>query len=309
MLIRVPYPALKWFFHWTVRPVMGWLMSKTANKHLVFAMGDALDDRQRREISDRVMEHFAAVPAECAAFAAMGPEFIDRYVDDDEGRQVMQKMEAEWPGGWLGITAHLGNWEVLAQWHKQVGSRPMAGIIAKRQPNPHLNRVVERFRGKHGMGTLYRDEPATKLVRLLKSGHAIGTAGDQDIWTLPGVFLDFLGRPAYTPLGPARLAWSANVPILVGFMLREGNRLRVQLNSPIYPDRSRPKQEEILRLTRAWNDEVQEAIRANPEQWAWFHDRWSTTPELLEKRSRQHRELEAGASAGRVERSARRASG
>lgn len=301
MVVRTPYPVLRRVFGWTVRPLLHLAVRKTVQRHLQMVMGDDVSAERKRAIGAQVAASFAAVPAECAAYAGMGPEFLDRYVEDEEARRIIGAMEKEWSGGWIGITGHLGNWELLAQWHKQRGSRPMAGVIAKRQPNPHLNRVVENFRGRHGMGTLYRDEPASKVVRLLKTGHAIGIAGDQDIWSLPGVFLDFLGKSAYTPVGPARLAWSANVPILVGFMLRDGDRFRVQLNAPIYPDRSRPKQEEIIRLTRLWSAEVEDAIRANPEQWAWFHDRWATTPELLEKRNRQHRELERSARKKRAE--------
>ena len=80
---------------------------------------------------------------------------------------------------------------------------------------------------------------------------------------------------------------SSDLPIVVGAVFRQGDRYRVQINDPIYPDRSRPKKEEVLRLTVEWSRQLEEMIAAHPEQWFWFHDRWKTTPELLEAKNRQ----------------------
>ena len=154
-----------------------------------------------------------------------------------------------------------------------------------------MNRVIANLRGQHGMNTLYRDDPPAKLIRLLKAGQSFGTAADQDTPSVGGVFIDFLGRPAYTPLGPARLALVANVPLVVGAALRQRDRFVMQINPPIFPDRSRPRHEEILRLTQEWSRQIEQLIREHPDQWPWFHDRWKTTPESLAAKSRRTLEL------------------
>ena len=242
---------------------------------------------QRDAVLSTVYTGFGGVPAELLHYAHIGPRFLERHVDGEDARRVMHTFENQWDGGWIAVTGHIGNWEIGSQWLHEQTLRPMAGILVKRQPNPHLNQVIENVRLRHGMGTLYTDEPSSKLVRLLRAGHAIGLAGDQDVVDLTGVFIDFLGRPAYTPLGPARLALAARVPLLVGMMLRTEDGFRMQMNPPIMPDFSAPKREEVVRLTRAWSAELETVIREHPEQWAWFHRRWKTTPERLERRQRR----------------------
>ncbi len=105
--------------------------------------------------------------------------------------------------------------------------------------------------------------------------------------SLAGVFIDFLGRPAYTLVGPARLAVSTGVPIVVTAMLRRGDGYVAHVNDPIFPDPTRPREEEVLRLTLEWSRQIQELIRRHPEQWPWFHNRWKTTPEKLAARNRR----------------------
>ena len=106
--------------------------------------------------------------------------------------------------------------------------------------------------------------------------------------TLSGMFIEFLGRPAYTPVGPARIAIAAKAPILPTILYREGKRLRVRIFDPIRPDLSLSRDAQIAQLTKAWSSVLEDFIRENPEQWPWIHNRWRTTPEKLEARGRRH---------------------
>jgi KDO2-lipid IV(A) lauroyltransferase len=107
---------------------------------------------------------------------------------------------------------------------------------------------------------------------------------DQDIEEVGGVFVDFFGRPAYTPIGPARLALATGAPIVVTFSKRVGDQFEAVVNDLIEPDRRAPREEEIVRLTRAWSAQMEAFIAAHPEQWIWFHDRWQTTPQDVARR-------------------------
>ena len=280
---RLPLPLLRPFVRALAGPAMRRRLGARASENLRSACGDVLSETEREAIVDEVFGHFAGLPAELANYAFVGSSFLDRHVEDEAALAVLHPFEESWRGGWIGLTGHIGNWELLGQWLRVQGRQPMAGILAKRQPNPHLNRLIEKFRGRQGMGTLYTDDSSRHLIRLLKSGHSMGVAADQDVISVASVFVDFFGRPAYTPVGPARLAWAANVPILVGAALRTATGFVVQINPPIWPDRSRPRDEELQRLTQEYTRQLEQLIREHPEQWAWFHRRWRTTPERLER--------------------------
>ena len=80
---------------------------------------------------------------------------------------------------------------------------------------------------------------------------------------------------------------AARVPLMVGVALRTERGFRVQINEPIWPDFSARKRDEMVRLTTEWSRQLEELIRDHPDQWAWFHRRWKTTPERLERRERK----------------------
>ena len=132
-----------------------------------------------------------------------------------------------------------------------------------------------------------------ECLTILKHGICLGIAPDQDSSSFPGVFIDFLGHPAYTPIGPARLALAVDVPILPVAMIRKDEGLPFEIihGEPIYPDqsRSRSRDEETVRITKAWSAAMETMIHDHKADWAWFHRRWRTTPEKLAARGRgQH---------------------
>jgi KDO2-lipid IV(A) lauroyltransferase len=290
-------PVLKLLEH-APRPVIRGLVAlfeplayratrKTSIRHLELVYGDALDAAGRARIARGVTRNFVAGLEEFLTALRDGPESLDDRIDDAAARALLARLHAESPRGFVGLTGHIGNWELLGSWIARHGSRGLGAAVARRHPNARLNAHIESLRRRLGLETFYRDEPPTRPIRFLREGRYVAVVPDQDVKSLAGMFVDFLGRRAYTPLGPARLALAADVPIVCGFLLRNADgSLRIEVAEPIRPDRRAPRAEEVERLTRAWSAAVESAVRAAPEQWVWFHERWRTTPELLAARGR-----------------------
>ncbi len=112
------------------------------------------------------------------------------------------------------------------------------------------------------------------LRRALNQGRSVGILPDQR--TLRGVALDFLGYPALTTPVPALLSLACNRPIVVGACCRRKGleAYEIVLSEPLWPEPSRDKRSEIVRLTRELNQRMERLIRENPEQYFWMHDRW-----------------------------------
>ena len=55
---------------------------------------------------------------------------------------------------------------------------------------------------------------------------------------------------------------------------------------PILPDKSRPRDEDVVRMTQEINDLIEEFIRAHPKQWNWTQPRWKVS-ERMRRRSRK----------------------
>ena len=182
---------------------------------------------------------------------------------------------------------------MLATWASSLpGDRGRCHAIAKRQPNPHLSAVLDDLQDRLGYNPIYTDQHPMQVVtaclRHLKRGVRLGIAPDQDTARAPGVFIDFLGHPAYTSTGPAQLAQTVDVPLVPLAFVRNGDRFEVIHGDPIFPERidGRSRHDEMMRLTRAWSAAIETMIHARKDHWTWFHERWKTTPEKLAARGR-----------------------
>ncbi len=289
--LRIPLPLYSWAMRTVIPSIASFLHKKQAQRNLQLGMGNQLSPEQQAKVIKGVFRGLGSLTLEWLGCFRHGFEFVTENLDDAEARAQAIRFTEEWKGGWIGLTGHIGNWELIGAWGQRHLPRGVGGIVAKRQPNPYLNEEVEKLRRSLGVETIYREELG-KIMRCLKNGQMLGMAPDQDSEKLPGVFVDFMGRRAYTPVGPARIAIAANVPIVIGLFLRQGDGYRVYLSGPTYPDLTRPKAEEILRLTQAWSNSLEKIIRQHPEQWPWFHNRWKTTPEMLQAKGRQAVKLE-----------------
>jgi KDO2-lipid IV(A) lauroyltransferase len=134
------------------------------------------------------------------------------------------------------------------------------------------------YRTGKNIKVILRDAPDTakKLLRALKKGEIIAMLIDQDT-KVPGVFVDFFGRKAWTPSGLAVLALRTGAEVLVGIDMRIGDfghktvvsgHLRVEPSGDFDAD--------VLNLTQKATAILEEHIRNYPDQWVWFHERWKT---------------------------------
>jgi KDO2-lipid IV(A) lauroyltransferase len=140
-----------------------------------------------------------------------------------------------------------------------------------------LNQYVTELRAKSGVRTIDRGSPtsAREMIQAIRRGGILGFVIDQNIRT-ESVKVPFFGRPALTPIGPARLAVRTEAIAVTGVIERrpDGTHL-ARFLEPIECKRDDDPVALTARLTR----EIEDQIRRTPEQWPWFHDRWKERPE------------------------------
>ena len=99
---------------------------------------------------------------------------------------------------------------------------------------------------------------------------------DQDT-NVPGVFVDFFGRKAWTPSGLAVLALKTGAEVLVNVnqkLDKFGHKTVV--SGPLTIEPSGDFDKDVVALTQKASSVLEEHIRKYPEQWVWFHERWKT---------------------------------
>jgi KDO2-lipid IV(A) lauroyltransferase len=240
---------------------------RTALANLARAFPAATDEERRalaraayrelgRHLADAVAMLDAARPLEPLPFAPGTREVFERAVR--EGRGVVF------------ASAHLGPWERVAASIVAAGV-PMT-VMAREAYDPRLTRAVyERLRVARGVRVIWRGGSRGKgssaaILRALRRGEVLGVPMDLAS-RVPSIDVPFLGIPAPTAVGPARLALRTGAAVLVGSAARDGTLSAVRIETEGATERE---------LTLRINDELGARVRAYPEGWLWMHERFPT---------------------------------
>jgi len=229
----------------------------------------------RAELARRTARHAGALLGEVAWLWSVRPERLlarTRF----EGLEHLEGCLAADRGAML-VTGHCGNWEWM---NLALGAAGVPMTAAARQvDDPRIDDIVERLRGRFGGRNEVRGEVAgRRLVAALRRGRVTGLLIDQDI-DVPGVFVPFFGRPAWTPTGAAALALRLRVPVVTGFAARLGDgTMRLAFDPPIETAGSGDPEETAARLTATCTARIEAHVRAFPDQWVWVHRRWRRVP-------------------------------
>ena len=170
------------------------------------------------------------------------------------------------------ITAHCGNWDLLAL---VFGARVSEiSVAARRQDNPHLNRALERIRESYGNRVMYKGSALRNMIAAFKRGEVVGMLIDQAVGAEEGVLVDFLGRPAWATKLPSYLARKGGTPMVPAFIHREGNSHVVTFYPELVTSRAAQQDVAAAEDLRALNSCIERYIIEHPTEWYWIHRRW-----------------------------------
>lgn len=201
-----------------------------------------------------------------------------------EGNEHIQRALAG-GRGFLFLTAHLGNWELITIVGKMLGV-PLA-IITRKLRNGFFDRIWVRSRERYGLELLEEYGSGLAVVRGVRRGKAIGFIMDQHTGEPHGIETEFLGVRAWCPKGLAILSERLKCPILPAYMLRkEDGRFHLHIGAPLEFPRLRANEpglrtesgaltEEGLRYhVGLCNENMRNWIFREPGQYLWMHRRF-----------------------------------
>jgi Kdo2-lipid IVA lauroyltransferase/acyltransferase len=247
-------------------------------ENLKLAYGNTKSSEEMETIGRGVMGHMLQTAVDFLRFSGLSRDKVASFVEVGDAYSFCKDILQE-GRGLIIMTAHLGNWELLAGiFCLQDFSGAVVGRRIYYEP---YNRWIVDLRSAVGVRTIYQDEAVRQIHATLKAGEIVGILPDQDRDSVRGIFVDFFGRPAYTSVAPVKIAMASGAPILPAFMVRmPGNRYKLLLGNLIRPKiEAGDRTASIRKYTEAWMKDFEEVIRQYPEQWGWMHDRWKTKPE------------------------------
>lgn len=242
------------------------------NLRLVY--GDQMDDKTRRRVARRSLQHLVRVFVEAA--------WIRRLLHTPGQRRRRLGLKGDWASlradvatgrGGLIVAGHVGNWEVGARALRTAGGLPLR-VVVRTLDNPALNVLATEARG--GAPVLIRKKGGMRdILRALRRGDWVAMAVDQNAG-YHGEFVPFLGVPASTFPTPAVLADRLGVPIYIGVCLRDPTR-RFAFDVHVERVPAGAPGDVPATLARI-HERLEPHIHAVPEQYVWCHRRWKTRP-------------------------------
>lgn len=232
------------------------------------------DRRNVKTIAKKCFKNLGKTLVEFMRFPRMNPNQIEKYVRFEGIQHVHDALAKE--KGAIILTGHFGNWELLAA-SISTFITPLFPIVRKLR-SPRLNAIVSSYREKAGYSTIDRDTGVRQALKCLKRNELLGIVADVDT-TVNGVFVDFFGRPAYTPYSPIAFALKTGATILPSFIVRQPDGThQVIIEPPLRLIQCDDKEKELVDNTQIFTKIIESYIRKHPEQWIWMHKRWKTRP-------------------------------
>ncbi len=243
---------------------------KVALQNLAQAFGGETTAGQRERLAKKAFSNLMRIPFEIGWSMKWTDQDGLRYFDI-EGKERIQAARRK-GRGLLVLTGHMGNWELLPPMVLVLGT-PVTTIYRPVKFSP-ADTFFLRLRSRFGAKMVPKKKAMRKILRALLNGECVCMLFDQTSRRDNGAFVDFFGRKAWTNTGLALLALKTGAPVLPGFIIRDGNRFRVEIGEEIPLIRSGDKQRDVLENTARYNRALENVIRRHPDQWFWVHNRW-----------------------------------
>jgi KDO2-lipid IV(A) lauroyltransferase len=278
ILERTPYRAAR--FAGMMAGRAGFLLGRRDRRRMLAHLAIAFPERpsvERMGIARRCMENLGISAALAPVFYSMDLPTMRRYVANYD--EVLTHLTGilQRGKGLIALSGHLGNWESSGSIISRSAAHPL-NVVGNRLPFEPFNRLLARMRRNAHFKVILLSETSWDILRSLKRNEIVAILADQDIRFLPGVFVDFFGLSAFTPIGPVFVARISKAPLVPFFLVHEGRGFRFVWSGEIPLARTDDLDRDLLENTRRWSSVMEDFIRRYPDQWAWNHRRWKTRP-------------------------------
>ncbi len=223
-------------------------------------------------VSRKVFTNFACYLVEFFRIPKINLQYIKEHIKI-EGRENLDQALRLGKGVLL-LSAHMGNWELGATVLSILGYK--INMVAWTHKNKLVSRFFLRQRQGKGIKIIPLGAGIRKVFTALKNNEAIAVLADIDyVNPQAGIQVNFFGRPAIMPKGPAAFALKTACPVVPVFLLREKrNSFRCILQKPIIYKTTGNREYDLINLTQKIARTIESPIALYPEQWFMLTARW-----------------------------------
>jgi Kdo2-lipid IVA lauroyltransferase/acyltransferase len=227
-----------------------------------------LSPSERRQLAEEAYVHLIRGALEFSMIGRLRPEQAAAILGEHSTRMISALLARE--KGLLILTAHLGQWDLLACAAARCGFR--VNVITRSIKNSWINRYWMNQRRRCGVNLLPSKGSARRVIAALRRNEIVAMVLDQH--DPDGLILPFFGRKAATSSSLARLARITRAPVVPAFLIRRENAFFCKILDPIPIEVSSNRFQDLMTNTARFNEILEQSIRETPSQWLWLHRRW-----------------------------------
>ncbi len=251
------------------------LRRRVAEENLVRAFPEKTDAERAAILA----EHYHELGRVTVEYPRLGDLVRARpgeVVAEVRGIEHLEHARAAGRGAIL-LSGHYGSIELLGAW---LGRMHPVSFVVRPLSNERVESWIARQRASAGVGTISASTRVREVYAGLRGNQWMAMLADQDA-RRHGVFVPFLGTPASTATGPARIAIATGAPIIMGFVTRrKDGRVELDIEPPLESE-DPAAADAAERLTARHVAILERWVRRNPAMWFWLHRRWKTKPERV----------------------------
>ncbi len=171
------------------------------------------------------------------------------------------------------VTGHIGNWDLAGVFLSALGY-PVSAVV---EPIPGgWTKTFNRYRSACAMETI----PLTqreKITEVIERHRVLALVADRDL-TQRGILCPAFDARRSFPKGPAVYSLRYNVPIVIGYFIRQNRPNHPPylgiIEKPIEFTPTNDLDQDIVNLTKIIAQRLNEIIRMYPDQWLVFNANW-----------------------------------
>lgn len=169
-------------------------------------------------------------------------------------------------------TAHFGQWEIFGL---AVAARfGASSVLGRKLDSSVMDKILRANRAQFDVELIDKDGGAKDILKALKARRIVGILVDQNTAPKDGIKVQFFGKDVLHTPAASVLAQKTNALIINAFIYQKDENLNeICFEQPI--DISTfDKEDAVQKATQMQCSACEEMVRAKPEEYFWFHQRF-----------------------------------
>ena len=169
-------------------------------------------------------------------------------------------------------TAHFGQWEIFGL--AVAAHFGPSSVLGRRLDSSIMDKILRANRAQFDVELIDKDGGAKDILKALKARRLVGILVDQNTAPKDGIKVQFFGKDVLHTPAASVLAQKTNALIINAFIYQKGENLNeICFEQPI--DISTfDKEDAVQKATQMQCSACEEMVRARPEEYFWFHQRF-----------------------------------